>query len=98
MLSESRYAILNYSDDYSKHTSGVVYDIVFSCCPVVGRRCGALKFIEDNKIGFLYDDIDSFDAKRFLQEHRREEFLPMIDDYLAKHQLYARQLKEFVLS
>lgn len=38
-IRQCRYCILNYSENYSLHSSGVVFDILFRGVPIVGSRC-----------------------------------------------------------
>lgn len=38
-LEASKYAILNYSGEYSNRSSGVVFDTLFNGVPVIGKKC-----------------------------------------------------------
>lgn len=96
-LSLSRYAILNYMGEYSDRSSGVVYDTLFNNVPVVGRRCRALEFIEENDIGYIYDDISRFYPDVVLNESFHSKCLRNIIEYRKKHESYKQKLKSFIL-
>lgn len=96
-LSLSRYAILNYMGEYSDRSSGVVFDTIFNNVPVIGRRCRALEFIEQNDIGYIYDDIENFNPNIVLNETFHSTCLRNIIEYRKKHESYKQKLKKFIL-
>lgn len=96
-LNDSRYAILNYSGEYSKRSSGVVFDTLFNGVPVIGCRCSALQFIEDRGLGMLCGDIMQFNPEIVLNEEFHEECLNNIASYKKSHEQYKKELWEFVL-
>ena len=65
LLSQCRYSFMNYSGEYAIRSSGVVFDMVFSGIPVIGKHCLALDFVDDNKLGFLYNHIDEVNFDYF---------------------------------
>ncbi|MDO4931777.1 MAG: hypothetical protein Q4E63_03865 [Prevotellaceae bacterium] len=95
-LSQSRYTILNYQGEYSKRSSGVVYDTIFAGVPVIGCRCSALQFVEDEHIGYLYDSLDDFDVSKVMKCERYNDYLKAIDLYRAKHKEYRIKLEQFL--
>lgn len=95
-LQQSKFGILNYQDAYANRSSGVVLDVVFSGTPVVGRRCMATQFIEDNKLGYLYDNIDSFDFHSICNKNCFELSQNNIKKYLKSHLEYRQKLKNFL--
>lgn len=94
-LKNSKYAVLNYSSEYSERSSGVVYDTLFNGVPVIGRRCKALQFIEDNNLGILYDDLDMFDIKEFFASEKHRVFLKNISKYREKQKENVAILENF---
>lgn len=97
IISTTRAVILNYSDDYSKHTSGVVYDILFKGCPVIGRRCAALEFVGENCLGCLYKEITDLDPDVFIRSFDRLSCEKRIGEYLKTHAHLADELRAFIL-
>lgn len=97
-LSESRYTILNYQGEYSKRSSGVVYDTLFAGVPVVGCRCKALQFIEDNGVGYLYDSIGEFNFNSVLDELKYKELIESIKAYRQGHKDYKEKLMSFLFN
>ena len=97
-LSESRYTILNYQGEYSKRSSGVVFDTLFSGVPVVGCRCKALQFIEDNNMGYLYNTISEFDFNSVLDELKYNELIDSIKIYRQCHKEYKEKLVNFLFN
>lgn len=95
-LSQSRYTILNYQEEYSKRSSGVVYDTIFAGVPVVGCRCSALQFVESEHIGCLYDSLDDFDISEIMNKDLYEDYLKAIDLYKEKHKRYITKLEQFL--
>ncbi|NPD91651.1 glycosyltransferase [Xylanibacter muris] len=96
-LSLSRYAILNYMGEYSDRSSGVVFDTLFNDVPVIGRRCRALEFIEQNDIGYIYDSINKFNPDMVLNETFHSKCLCNIIEYRKKHKFYKKKLINFIL-
>jgi len=96
-LNNSRYAILNYTDEYSVRSSGVVFDALFNGVPVVGRRCKALKFIEDLGLGLLFDDLSEVEPKEILRECYYSDCLKAIKEYKQRQRLYIDKLQKFIL-
>ena len=97
ILNESRYALMNYQGDYANRSSGVVLDTIFAGVPVVGCRCNALKFVEENEIGYLYDKIDDFDLVEVVDESFYRTCLASIERYMKTHAVFKEKIKEFVL-
>lgn len=96
-IRNSRYCILNYSGAYSKHSSGVVFDILFRGVPVIGRKCSTLDFIGEYDIGSLFDNVKEFEPSAVLQETAHANFLKNLQSYFAIHNRYKKKLIQFVL-
>lgn len=96
-LSESRFTFLNYQGEYSRRSSGVVFDTLFAGVPVVGCRCKALSFIEEAECGFLYDDISEVLGRmELICETDYLNYLKHIDIYRETHDKYIEILHEFI--
>lgn len=99
ILSCSRYAILNYQGEYSKRSSGVVFDTLFAGLPVIGKKCSALQFVEDNNVGFLYSDLSDLTEdvlKKLMDVSAYNTFKDNIDIYKQKHLEYRNKLCQFI--
>ncbi len=95
-LNSSKYAILNYQGVYANRSSGVVYDMIFHDIPVIGKRCGGLQFIEDLKMGILYDDIGTFDFELATNNETYSDCIHNINCYCAQNEQYKQILSEFI--
>lgn len=95
-LRQIKYCILNYSDAYSKHSSGVIFDTLYRGTPVIGRRCKFLQVIEDNKIGFLFDNISECDFEQLLDEKRVHEYQYNLRKYLKQQLQVGNKLDQFL--
>jgi hypothetical protein len=95
-IKSSKYCILNYTEDYSQHSSGVVFDILFNGKPVLGRECTFLQFIGDNHIGVNYRKLDELPFDDLLDENTYYLYLENIKKYLEKHTNYEQILTDFI--
>lgn len=92
----SKYCILNYMGGYTERSSGVVLDVIFNGTPVIGKKCQALSFIEENRIGCLFDDINSFDFSKLLNIIHYKQYEGNIIAYKNTHCWYGSKLKKFI--
>lgn len=95
-IRKSKYCILNYTGEYSERSSGVVFDIIFNNTPVVGKRCKALRFIEENEVGFIFDNIETCDFTSFMDISLYKKYIANIAAYRNTHHHYIHQLKSFL--
>lgn len=95
-LHNSKYAILNYSGEYSERSSGVVFDTLFNGVPVVGKRCKTLQFIDEEDLGFLYSNINDCDFSRLLNPELHKTFMEKISNYREQQKKYKKKLEEFL--
>lgn len=95
-LTESRYCILNYRGGYATHSSGVIYDTLFSGVPVVGRRCEALRLVEENGVGILADELSSTTFSRVLTADQHHSFCNHIQHFYKTHQAHRERLLHFI--
>lgn len=95
-ISSSRYSILNYQEEYSDHSSGVVFDFLFNGVPVIARRCKSLQFIEDNHLGLLYDNIQDVDFSSLLNNDFYVGYINSIKNYCDSFRKHINNLTEFL--
>lgn len=95
-LSKSKYTILNYQGEYSKRSSGVVYDTIFAGVPVVGCRCSALQFVEDEGIGYIYKSLEDFNPEEIMNPNLYKKYQAAIDSYRHRHRQYITKLADFL--
>lgn len=95
-IRQSRYCMLNYQGTYSERSSGVVLDVLFSGTPIVGHRCFATQFVEDEGCGYLYDDISQFQPQQVMNVQQYTRYVEGISNYLKKQGLYKRKVLEYL--
>ena len=96
-IRSGRYAVMNYTDAYSTHSSGVVLDFVYRGVPVVGHMCKALELISDNHMGYLYYSLTALKLENLLDGDVYNEYKRGIKKYLAKANSYIKSLLQFVI-
>jgi len=92
----SHYCVLNYTDAYSTHSSGVVFDILYRGTPIVGRICESLRFVAENNLGFVYNSIGEVDFSRLLDASKEEGYLSHIRAYLENETFVAKKIYGFL--
>lgn len=95
-ISISKFVMLNYQGAYTNRSSGVVLDSIFNGTPVVGRRCMASQFVEDENMGRLFDDIHDFDISIVNDEIRYRTYIENIEQYLQKHKKFVGKIIDFL--
>lgn len=96
VIHSSKYCMLNYSDAYNEHSSGIVYDVLFSGTPILARKCKLLDFIGRWKVGYIYTSINEIDFDKIMSEPYIKNARRNIIEYLESHRLYAKILYDFV--
>ena len=92
----SKYCILNYSSAYSEHSSGVVFDVLYRGTPVLGRECYFLNFIQEEKLGIIFNDINECDFEKILEDSTRKQYIKNIRTYLKKQLNISEGLFKFL--
>lgn len=95
-LNNSKYAILNYSAEYSSRSSGVVFDMLFNNIPVIGRRCESLQFIEKYELGMVYDEICDINIEKIFDIDFYEKTQIRIKEYCKGMYKHAERLQRFI--
>ena len=95
-LRQIKYCILNYSDAYSEHSSGVIFDALYRGTPIIGRRCKFLELIEDNEVGVLYDDISECNFEQLIDINTINKFKANLKIYLEKQIQCVDKLDKFL--
>ena len=99
ILKTSRYAFLNYQGEYSRRSSGVVYDTLFAGIPVIGQFCTALKFIQTCNMGYLYGnlkDVSGDTIDELLKDDVVAEYKRNISKYYSIHKEYKQKLIDYL--
>lgn len=99
ILSKSKYTFLNYQGEYSRRSSGVVFDTLFAGVPVIGQRCAALQFIEDFDVGYVYDSLQEVhiaNLDALMNEGVLSKLKNNINKYRYTHKGYKDKLIRFV--
>ena len=90
------YYILNYSENYSLHSSGVVFDILFRGVPIVGSRCGTLQMVEANELGKTVSSMADFAPERLLDEAVHDRYVRNIARYCQSQAQEREKLRDFL--
>lgn len=96
LIRKCRYCVLNYRGTYFDRSSGVVLDIIFNHTPVIGTRCTALKIVEEDCLGKVYNDISELDIPKLLSENHHKRYLSSIENYFVKQESHKQILIKFV--
>ena len=95
-IRQCRYCILNYSENYSLHSSGVVFDILFRGVPIVGSRCGTLQMVEANELGKTVSRMADFAPERLLDEAVHDRYVRNIARYCQSQAQEREKLRDFL--
>lgn len=98
LLCQSRYCLMNYTDEYAMRSSGVALDAVFHHTPVVARQCGALRFISQENLGVQYADLAHFNPRSVLSKACFDRCQQGIDTFLEANRQAADKLADFCLN
>lgn len=94
-IQKSKYCILNYQGCYNNRSSGVILDILFNQVPVIAKRCNATTFIEKEKSGYLYNNIEEFNPNFVLNETIYNKYMNGIKSFLSKQEEYKQKIISF---
>lgn len=95
-IRQARFCMLNYRGVYEDRSSGVVLDILFNGTPILGHRCKALKFVEDENIGILFNDLKDFDFSIIKDKTLYASLLNGIAQYLNKQKTYKQKVVNYL--
>lgn len=95
-IRNSKYVMLNYRGDYEDRSSGVVLDTLFNGTPVLGRKCNALRFIEEEHVGYLFDDIKNLDLDDIINKKMYEKFQEGIIGYIEKQKEQKNKIVDYL--
>ena len=95
-LNQSRFAVLNYSEEYSNRSSGVIYDILFHRVPIIGRQCKAMQLISDWGMGYVYGSLDECDFSAIVTETNHSMYKQAIEKYLLHNKRCLTRLGQFL--
>lgn len=66
---------LNYSENYSLHSSGVVFDILFRGVRLWAAAAGTLQMVEANELGKTVSSMADFAPERLLDEAVHDRYV-----------------------
>lgn len=92
----ARFCLLNYSGVYADRSSGVVLDILFNRTPILGHKCNALNFIDEENVGFLFDDINNVCFDDIITKENYERCQKGITKYLDSQKKHKQKVIEFL--
>lgn len=95
-IRDSRFCMLNYHGTYEDRSSGVALDILFNGTPIIGHRCKALNFIEEENMGYLYNSMDDIDWNVLKDIQRYKAYQQSISNYLLKQKRYRQNVMDFL--
>lgn len=95
-LNQSKYALLNYQQNYSERSSGVVFDMLFNDVPVIGKECFTLNFVREENLGYLYSCLDNFSPELVMHKELYNQYINNINHYKKKHSLFILKLRNFI--
>ena len=72
--------------------------MLFNGTPVVGCRCAALNFIEEQGLGLIYDDISNIDYSILMDTNFYRQCQEHIVLYRKSHKQYKDKLVGFLLN
>lgn len=98
IIQNSRFCILNYRGTYFDRSSGVVLDVLYNGTAVLGTRCEALKHIETENLGVLYDNLEEIDMDKILSPISYNGYINAIKKYLEKQNSNIKLLCEYMNS
>lgn len=98
IITESKYGILNYQQEYALRSSGVVYDILFRGVPVIGADCPALSMVKSYGTGELYDSPSNIDWDTLAHDkERHSRYLNSIEAYKITHREHIQTIRSLVM-
>lgn len=95
-IQNSKFCILNYQEEYSKRSSGVVLDFIFNNVPIIGKECKALEFIKGNTLGHLFSNLSNLNLDEIINEENFILYNKNIEQYKQLHVKYQKKLANFI--
>jgi len=96
IIRNSKFCMLNYRGTYFDRSSGVVLDSIYNGTPVLGTRCEALKVIEENRLGAVYDDIEELDLDKELSCSQFTSYINSVHTFLDDQDRNVQRLCSFL--
>lgn len=97
LISKTKCVILPYTGCYyNESSSGVVFDILFRKKPVITRNYEFFKFVEDESVGVLFENLNDIDLNSLIEDNKYREIQSNIQMYLEKNSKMRIELMEFI--
>lgn len=98
-LSETKYIILNYRENYEDRSSGCILDALYHRCPVIAHRLRSTGFVDEAGIGLLIDRAEELTPaclQHLLQPEVYDAYGEALERFLTRSQEQHRALRDFI--
>ena len=95
-IRRTKYCVLNYDKSYALRSSGVIFDSLFNCRPVLVKNRTYAEFVKNENIGVVYDEWDEIDIDKIIRPDYYLKLQNNIVQYLEKQQRYKNILASFL--
>lgn len=95
-IQETKYCILNYDQSYAMRSSGVIFDSLFNCRPVLAKKRKYAQFVEDECIGVVYSSLAEVNFSEVLSTNYYAELQNNIKRYLERQNKSKENLIAFL--
>ncbi|MGN0868143.1 MAG: hypothetical protein ACI4O9_01295 [Akkermansia sp.] len=98
-LSETKYMILNYRENYAERGSGCILDALYHRCPVIAHRHRSTRFVGEEGIGLLIDTAEELTPaclQHLLQPEVYAAYGEALERFLTRSQEQHRALRDFI--
>ena len=96
LMASSKYCMLNYRGRYNEHSSGVVYDALFHCTPVLVTDTKSTEIVRKFGMGVAFGNVVELNIDRLLDERNYAGYQKCIKNYLLEQQKTIMQLLDFL--
>lgn len=97
LINKTKCVILPYSDSYyNESSSGVIFDILFRKKPVITKNFTVFKFVRDENLGILYDDLNQINLETLIEKENYNKIQVSINSYLKKNSKKKVELLNFI--
>ncbi|MGN0836913.1 MAG: hypothetical protein ACI4OS_05675 [Akkermansia sp.] len=98
-LSETKYIILNYRENYEDRSSGCILDALYHHCPVIAHRLRSTRFVGQEGVGLLIDTAEELTPARLqhlLQPEVYAAYGEALERFLIARQAQHQELRDFI--
>lgn len=95
-LAETKFVVLNYTDNYALRSSGVILDAIYSNTPVVARDRKYVQFVKDNGLGVVYTDFGDINLQYITSKEQYDNYQRSILAFLKKQKMELDKVIRFI--